>query len=116
MVDKKFDDVQIVKSSGDIFADLGVPLDAKDQLKVLIARRISDAIEQRHLTQKQVATILDTDQAKVSNITRGRLDGFTVDRLVNYLIALGIDVDVRLSRTHNRRGKVTVRTPVAAVG
>ncbi|WP_320198281.1 helix-turn-helix domain-containing protein [Agrobacterium sp. rho-13.3] len=116
MFDNKLDDVNIVRSSGDIFADLGVELDAKDRLKIDIARRISAAIEHRKLTQKQVAAILKTDQAKVSNITRGKLKDFTVDRLVNYLIELGIDIDVRLSETHERRGKLSVRTPVAACG
>lgn len=116
MVDNRLDDVKIVGGSGDIFADLGIQMDAKDRLKIDIARHISNAIAHRKLTQKEVAAILETDQAKVSNITRGRLDGFTVDRLVNYLIVLGIDIDVRLSKTHERPGNITVRTPVAAVG
>ena len=116
MVDNKLDDVRIVKSSGDVFADLRVELDAKDRLKIDIARRISAAIEHRKLTQKEVAVILKTDQAKVSNITRGKLKDFTLDRLVGYLLDLGIDMDVRLSEAHDRPGNVTVRAPVAAVG
>lgn len=115
MVDKKLDDVKIVKGSGDVFADLGIPLDAKDRLKLQMARRISVAMEKEQLTQKEVAAKLNTDQAKVSNIVRGRLDGFTVDRLVGYLIDLGIDIDVGLSDAHvTRRGKLTVKTPTAA--
>ncbi|NKM58494.1 XRE family transcriptional regulator [Rhizobium anhuiense] len=114
MVDNKLDDIKIVKGSSDIFADLGVELDAKDRLKIDIARSISIVIEQKKFTQKEVAAILNTDQAKISNITRGRLEGFTVDRLVNYLIELGINIDVKLTESRDRRGNLTVRTPVAA--
>ncbi|WEZ82188.1 XRE family transcriptional regulator [Rhizobium sp. 32-5/1] len=116
MVDNKLDDVKIVKGSGDIFADLGIQLDAKDRLKIDIARHISNAIVHRNLTQKQAAEILDTDQAKISNIVRGKLKDFTVDRLLNYLIMVGIDVDMRLSEAQPRQGNITVRAPVAAFG
>ncbi|NNH61685.1 helix-turn-helix domain-containing protein [Rhizobium laguerreae] len=116
MVEKRSDEPRIVKGSDDIFADLGVQLDPKDRLKVLIAIQLSKAIQHLGLTQKEAADILGTDQAKISKITRGRLKDFTVDRLVNYVIALGIDVDVRLSNTHDRRGNLTVHSPIAATG
>nr|WP_316653082.1 XRE family transcriptional regulator [uncultured Gellertiella sp.] len=116
MVDSKRDDVKIVEGSGDIFADLGIKLDARDRLKMEIARHISNAIVVRNLTQAQTAEILQTDQAKVSNITRGKLKDFTVDRLLNYLIMIGIDIDMRLSPAKPRQGHITVHAPAAAAG
>lgn len=106
----------IVQSSGDVFADLDIELDAKDRMKNAIAREITSLVETRGLTQKEVAAILHTDQAKVSNITRGRLAGFSVDRLVNFLICLGYDVDIHLSKNRNDKGRVTVHSPVAMYG
>ena len=69
----------------------------------------------RDLTQQQAAVILGTDQAKVSNIARGRLDGFSIERLFGFLQALGYDVDIRLRRARRRDGRITMH-PLAAVG
>ena len=82
-------------------------------MKNAIAREIANLIEVRELSQKEAATILHTDQAKVSNITRGRLAGFSVDRLINFLIALGYDVDIHLSESRHHTGNVTVHSSVA---
>ncbi|WP_082143718.1 helix-turn-helix domain-containing protein [Nitratireductor soli] len=116
MSERRVDEIQIIKSSGNIYADLGVNLDVKDELKNAIAREICALIEERNLTQKDVAKILGTDQAKISNITRGRLSGFSVDRLVNFLTDLGYNIDIHFNRTQQQRGRVIVHPPVAAVG
>jgi predicted XRE-type DNA-binding protein len=113
---RNVNDTTVIRSSGDVYADLGITLDAKDRLKNGIAREITTLIEARKLTQKDVASILGTDQAKVSNITRGRLSGFSVDRLVNFLIALGYDVDIHLSESRHNTGSVTVHPLHEAVG
>ncbi|APH74087.1 helix-turn-helix domain-containing protein [Aquibium oceanicum] len=113
---EQIDDVQVVRSSGDIYNDLNVPHDVKDGLKNAIAREICSLIEDKRLTQKQVADILGTDQAKVSKITRGRLTDFSVDRLVNFLTALGYNIDIHLERTMEKQGRVKLHTPMAAVG
>lgn len=109
-------EVLIEQSCGDVFADLDIELDAKDRMKNAIAREITHLVEARGLTQKEVAQILKTDQAKVSSITRGRLSGFSVDRLVNFLICLGYDVDIHLSKNSSDKGRVTVHSPVAMYG
>lgn len=51
----------------------------------------------RGYTQKQVAHILGTDQAKVSQVVRGKLTGISVERMIKYLLALGVNMDVHLS-------------------
>lgn len=101
----------IIKGSGNVFADLDIQLNERDELKVAIASEISDLIEIRGLTQKEAAQMLGTDQAKVSNITRGRLGGFSVDRLLGFLIALGFNIDIHLSKNEGAHGRVTVHTP-----
>ena len=97
------------KSSGNVFADLRLPSSPEDMLKVEMARAIGKTIERRGLTQVQAAKMLGTDQAKVSAIVRGRLKDFAVDRLFNYLVALGHDVDIRISqRLRRAEGKIRV--------
>lgn len=116
MSERKGETVTFTRSSGNIYADLGIQHDVKDELKIAIAREICALIEEKGLTQKEVAAILGTDQAKVSNITRGRLSVFSVDRLVNYLTALGQNIDIRFSKSQQEHGRVIVHAPMAAVG
>jgi predicted XRE-type DNA-binding protein len=96
------------ESKGNVFADLGLPASPEDMLKVQIARLIGKTIERRELTQVEAAKRLGTDQAKISAIVRGRLRDFTVDRLFNYLVALGHDVDIHVSQ-HLRRNEGKIR-------
>jgi predicted XRE-type DNA-binding protein len=108
---------RVTDSSGDVFADLGIELDHAERLKVDIAIEISGVIARSGLTQTQVADIIGADQAKVSNLTRGKLKGFSLDRLVQYLLRLGYDIDLHISRKRQGRprdGKVRVHHGVAA--
>ncbi len=109
-------EIAITESSGDVFADLDIQLDERDKLKNAIAYEITRLIEDQSLTQKEAAILLKTDQAKISNITRGRLNNFSVDRLIGFLIALGFDIDIHLSKNDHQQGKVTVHAPFAAFG
>ncbi|HEX4296102.1 MAG TPA: helix-turn-helix transcriptional regulator [Rhizomicrobium sp.] len=101
--------VEHTKSSGNVFADLDLPHSEKDMLKVEIARAIANAIERRKLTQIAAAGLLRTDQAKISAIIRGRLKDFSTDRLLGFLIALGHDVEINISRRAKKvSGKIKV--------
>jgi len=112
---------KVTDSSGSVFADLGIDLDAKDLLKFAIARQITTAVTDGGLTQAQVAEIIEADQAKVSALMRGQLKGFSLQRLIQYLLLLGYDLDVAISgngggkRKFRRIGRVRVRQAVAAV-
>jgi predicted XRE-type DNA-binding protein len=99
--------IAVTPSSGNVFADLGLP-DADDLLaKANLALHIRRTIEARKLTQVQAAGILGIDQPKVSSIINGRLDGFSTDRLMRFLIELGCDVQISVSAPHPRsRGHV----------
>lgn len=102
---------RFVRGSRNVFADVGLP-NAEDALaKAKLAEAIAEAIERRNLTQSETAAILGVDQPKVSRIVNGRLDGFTQDRLMRYLRALGEDVEIRVthSKEGNREGRLTVR-------
>ena len=108
---RKYDqDDQIIESSGNVFADLGLPCAPEDMLKVNIAHAIASTINKRKLTQAAAGAIIGVDQAKVSALLRGRLTGFSVERLVTFLVKLGRDVDITISREHaGREGKIRVK-------
>lgn len=62
-------------------------------LKAHLTYRISTAMRERTLTQKQAGDILGFDQPKGSALVRGRLANFSVERLLTFVTALGKDVD-----------------------
>ncbi len=89
--------VEYSESSGNVFADLGLP-DAEERLlKSQIAVQIRLLVEQKGWTQAQVAERVGLDQPKVSALFRGRLAGFSLDRLFRILNRLGRSVEVRIS-------------------
>lgn len=103
--------MKITKSSGNVFADLGLPNADERFFKAQLAAQIARSISRRKLTQRQAAELMGIDQPKVSHLLHGRLAGFSSDRLLAWLTALGQDVDV-VVRTPSRRrhGRLRVRT------
>ena len=100
---------QIVDSSGNVFRDLGLDYDQKDMVKVHLALAISALLNERGLTQIQAAGILGIDQAKVSNLLRGRITGFSVERLLSFLTRLDRDIDIRITaKRKNRPARIRV--------
>ena len=85
------------ESSGNVFADLGLA-DAGTRLaKAELARSITAIIQERGLTQREAAHVLEIDQPKVSAITRGRLGDFSLERLLMLVNRLGMDIDIAMS-------------------
>ena len=90
------DNIEIHASCGNVFADLGLP-DADGLLiKARLADQISDIISQQKLTQTEAANLLGVDQPKVSALVRGRLSGFSTERLFRFLNTLGSNVEIRI--------------------
>jgi predicted XRE-type DNA-binding protein len=87
---------QCFKSSGNVFADLGLPNADELLIKAELAHQISELIEVQQLTQTATAELLGIDQPKVSALMRGKLSGFSVERLFRFLNALGNNVEIRI--------------------
>jgi predicted XRE-type DNA-binding protein len=100
----------IEASSGNVLADLGLPdaeeLDTKLRLAVELNRRL----KVRRLSQVRAATLLGISQPKVSALKHYKLDGFSVERLMVLLTAMGLDVEIRIKthRTPNAPGRILV--------
>lgn len=83
-----------IVSSGNVFADLSRPNAEELLAKAKLAHEIASIIEKRKLTQQNAAELLGTTQAKVSDVVRGRLEKFTIDRLIKMLVAFDCDVQI----------------------
>ena len=101
---------EYVESSGNVFRDLGLP-DAEELLvKAELARRISELLEDREITQAEAARLLGTQQTEVSQLLRGELSAFSIDHLIRFLNALGRDVQIVVDKqpAPGERGSLTV--------
>jgi predicted XRE-type DNA-binding protein len=92
-----------VVGSGNVFADLRVARPEAALAKAELAHKITRLIERRRLTQAEAARILDVDQPKVSALRCGRLSGFSLDRLVRFVVLLGHDVEIVVKKRSRQR-------------
>ena len=100
-----------VVGSGNVFADLGYARPEEAAAKAELAHKISKIIERRKLTQADAANVLEVDQPKVSALKHGKLSGFSLDRLVRFLVLLGSDVEIVVKE--QPRGRRRARLLVA---
>lgn len=101
---------KIVRSSGNVFADLGFADAGERQTKVRLAMAINEVLHRRGLSQGKAAELLGINQPKVSALSKYRLEGFSVERLMRLLTSLNQDVEIVIrNRPRARRpGRVSV--------
>jgi predicted XRE-type DNA-binding protein len=87
---------QVVQSSGNVFADLGLPNAAELDTKAQLCAALNRIVKRQRLTQVEVATALGINQPKVSALLHYKLEGFSVERLMHFLVALGQDVEIHV--------------------
>jgi len=93
----------IVRSSGNVFADLGLRDAGEKQTKVRLAVAIQQIIQTRHLSQTAAARLLGINQPKISALVNYHLDGFSVERLLHFLNALDRDVEIVIRKKPRSR-------------
>jgi predicted XRE-type DNA-binding protein len=81
-------------SSGNIWADIGRPDADEAFARCQLMSCVCDLIRARRLTQKRAAEILGTNQPTVSDLMRGKLSKFSLERLIAFLNALDQDVQI----------------------
>ena len=101
--------IPVEASSGNAFADLGLP-DAEDlDTKARLAVKINRMVVAQRLNQVTAAARLNISQPKISALKNYRFDGLSVERLLNFLLALGQDVEIYVKPRKDRRaGTVSV--------
>lgn len=107
------EEIEVYHGGGNVFADLGLPDAEEMQAKAELARQILSIIAKRHLTQAKAAEILGIDQPKVSALMRGRLRGFSLERLFHFLNALGRDVQITVKAKPRSRQQGQLKVAAA---
>ncbi|CAN1212550.1 HTH cro/C1-type domain-containing protein [Tumidithrix helvetica PCC 7403] len=90
------EEVKVYSGSGNVFDDLGLPNSDELLVKAELVRQISNLISNKQLTQVAAAELLGIDQPKVSALVRGKLSGFSTERLFRFLNILGSNVEIRV--------------------
>lgn len=103
---------RVQKSSGNVFADIGIRNPQEMLAKAKLAHRICQVVAARGLTQTKAAEIMGLDQPKISALMRGKLKGFSAERLFRCLNDLGqeVEITIRPVRHPRRRGNIRVAT------
>ena len=99
---------KITESSGNVFADLGLPNPEQELMKAELTLQIYRIIKQRGLTQVEAAKALGIKQPHVSLLMRNRAGSFSVGRLMEFLTALGQDVEIAVRPSRKKHGEMSV--------
>lgn len=83
-------------TKGNVFDDLGFDQETATNLKIRAAlmRAIEFELQSRKLNQEQAAKLLDISQPRISDLIRGKLQLFTIDMLINFMVKLGKPVSI----------------------
>jgi predicted XRE-type DNA-binding protein len=100
--------VAVEEGSGNVFADLGLPHAEQELLKARLTLQIYKLIKARGLTRAKAGEILGINQPHVSALLRNRAKTFSMERLMEFLTALGQDVEITVRPTCKEHGKVSV--------
>lgn len=100
--------IRVKEGSGNVFADLGFANPEREELKARLTLQIYRLIKARGLTQTQAGEVLGIKQPHVSSLMRGQSGAFSVERLMNFLAALGQDVQITVRSTRKPRGEVSL--------
>ena len=91
------------KSSGNVFADIGLPDADVSLLKADLIIGITDLIKKKGLTQSQAAKVMGLVQPDVSKLMRGHFAGFSYERIFGFLTALGENVTIKVTEAPNKK-------------
>lgn len=111
MVKKKqqqIEEVEYEMSSGNVFADIGIENPEEELTKAKLVWEIEQIIKTKKLTQAAAAKVMGINQPKVSALIRRKLDGFSVERLIHFLNALGQDIDIVVRQKPSNRKQAII--------
>jgi predicted XRE-type DNA-binding protein len=107
------EEVKFTRSSGNVFADLGLENPEDLLQKSYFVSIIGTVIKKRRLTQVRAAEIMNIAQPDLSKLLRGRTTGFSLDRLLVMLVSLGVSPHIRfeIPTKFGRPGRVVMEDP-----
>jgi predicted XRE-type DNA-binding protein len=103
--------IEAHESSGNVFADLGLPDSEERLLKAGIVAELHRLIKERELTQVKAAKLVGVSQPDLSHLLRGDFDDYSAERLMKMLTAFEQDIEIIMKphRKAGQRGRITFK-------
>jgi predicted XRE-type DNA-binding protein len=107
--------IEAHESSGNVFADLGLPDSEERMLKAGIVTELGRLIKERELTQVKAAKLVGVSQPDLSHLLRGDFDDYSAERLMKMLTAFEQDIEIIMKprRKAGQRGRITFKRSAA---
>jgi predicted XRE-type DNA-binding protein len=99
MKKRLIDGVEVQRSSGNVFADLGLPDADKLKIKSGLVIEIRKAMRRLGITQQEAAKRMGITQPKVSDMMRGDFSNLSERKLMDCLNRLGYDIEIKVKPT-----------------
>ncbi len=100
--------IEVTSSSGNVFADLGLPDADKLKVKSGLMIEITKAVRRLGLTQEEAGRRMGLPQPKVSALLRGDLANLSERKLMDALNRLGYDIEITVRPTADPVGHLTL--------
>lgn len=108
MKKRRIEGIEVRRSSGNVYADLGLPDAEELKIKTGLVIEIRKAIRRLGLTQQEAAKRMGITQPKVSGMMRGDLSNLSERKLMDCLTRLGYDIEINVRPTRAAVGHLTL--------
>lgn len=108
MQKRNIEGVEVQRSSGNVFADLGLPDADKLKIKTGLVVEIRKAMRALGLTQQEAAKRMGVPQPKVSGMMRGDFSNLSERKLMDCLNRLGYDIEIKVRPAAQSLGHLTL--------
>ncbi len=96
MKKRMIDGVEVEMSSGNVFADIGLPDADKLKIKSGLVIEITRAVRNLDLSQEEAGRRMGLPQSKLSGLFRGDFSNVSERKLMDCLNRLGYDIEIKV--------------------
>lgn len=108
MAKRVLEKIKVEASSGNVFADLGLPDAEQLKIKSGLVIEIARAVRRLGLTQEEAGRRMGIPQPKVSGLMRGDFTNLSEQKLMACLSRLGYNIEIKLSPAREQVGRRTL--------
>jgi predicted XRE-type DNA-binding protein len=108
--------MEIIKSCGNVFLDLGFPPAEAETLRIRaeLMMTLQDYLKSQRLTVTMATTQLGITKTTVTKLLDGDINRFTVETLIAMLVNVGLPVEVKIKKTPLKPRNVVPKRVVSA--
>lgn len=108
------DEMMVHDSTGNVFADMAMA-DAETRLaRAELVRALRKVLKERGLDDSATADLLGITQADASDLTSGKLAGFSMERLQSFLNALDLEIRIQVGPRPSWKPRAGITVEVVA--